>query len=183
MRRILDACVSLMETGEEPTMRSAAKAAGIAERTVYRHFDSLETLVTAVRDHCAARITVPLPETAADLDRYVKALFDAFEANRELVVTLVGLAPRRQDFEQSRAENLRAMRQLIDGSFPDAPRVARQAAADTLRTLASGSAWVYLRVSCGLPNSRVIQSTRWLMSTAFTGLDGSVPDRVSEPAD
>ena len=54
--RVLDAVSGLVEAGDDITFAKAAAAAGVPERTVYRHFPNREALIAALFDHTNRRI-------------------------------------------------------------------------------------------------------------------------------
>ena len=75
---IVDATVALLEEGDlRPTAPRVAERAGVSVRSVFQHFDDLETLHAAVAERLVERVAVlvlpvspdlPLPER---LDRFV----------------------------------------------------------------------------------------------------------------
>lgn len=161
--RLLGAAMACVEEGEEPTMRGVAQRAGVGERTVYRYFESRDALAEALRPRFAERAGVPLCAEAAGLEDYAAELFGVFERNRALIAAMVGAAWMAPHFRRSRRGNLDAMRALLDAAYPGAPEADRAAAASALRAALSGSAWVYLRESCGVPQAEVVAHARWLV--------------------
>ena len=176
---LLDAAWDLALTGEEPTMRAVASRAGVAERTVYRHFENLEALVTALRPRFMGRAGIPLCERAEQLEDYAAELYSTFEANVELVTMMLTSAWWLRYARRTRSKNLEQMRQLLDEAYPRAAAADRAAAAATLRAVLSGSGWLYLRESCGLPREELVRSARWMVRTHLRAL--SEPPSSSAP--
>jgi len=175
-RRLVEAAVAVIEDGRQCTMRSTAKEAGVAERTIYRYFESREQLAEAIGEALGPRAGAPLPDSTAELSQYARRLFTTFDDNARLVTNMVFGAALEQDFERSRAKNLADLRAIIDRDYPRAGLRDRRAAAASLRALLSGAGWVYLRISCGLPNAEVIRSAQWSIDTALQRL-GRAPRR------
>jgi AcrR family transcriptional regulator len=167
---LIDTAIALIERGEPATMRSVAAEAGVAERTIYRYFETRDALADAVRAKVAPRAGVPLPAHASELLEYVRRLFETFDANGGLIVGLTTSSSSREDFKRTRKTNLDAMRALMDAAYPRAPATDRLSAAASLRALLSGSGWVYLRYSCALPNEEVIAAGQWAVEAAFARL-------------
>ncbi len=167
MRELLLAtAVALIERGEEPTMRAVAREARVGERTVYRYFESREVLHEALIPRFVGRAGVHLCDRFDELENYADALFTTFSDNRALNVALLTSAWAASTMSGSRSKNLKDLRKLIDGAFPQAPSDERAAAAATMRTVLSGSGWLYLCVSCGLSKKDAVSHVRWLIRTA-----------------
>ncbi len=163
--RVLDATLALLARGADTSLRAIALEAGIAERTLYRHFATRDELVLAITPRLRERTSEPLPDVWAELPAYAARLFARFDANSELVVGLMSPALVRGELRHTRSRNLDQLRALVERSFPGAPPGERDAAAATLRTMISGSGWAFLRVSCGLPNETVIAHAQWAIAT------------------
>lgn len=168
--RILDAALAVLKTGELCTMRSVARSAGVSERTIYRHFESLGKLTTAVREHLGTLTSMPLPERGHELVRHTTDLFTRFETHRSLLTTLVSGSTFDSELVGSRRRDLVQMRAFIGCNFPTAPLDDRRAAAASLHCLLSIPGWVYLRASCGLANDEIIRSTQWTIQTVLARL-------------
>jgi AcrR family transcriptional regulator len=167
---LVDAAVRLIIAGEEPTMRSIAAEANVGERTIYRYFPNHEACTKAVVDHIAPRMGVPLCDDASQLEEYAERLFATFEANRELTIAFLQARWTAADLETSRRANLAAIHQLLADAAPDADADALRHAAATLRTVLSGSGWLYQRVSCGLPHDDVVANATWLIRLTLRSL-------------
>lgn len=168
--RILEAAWALALEGEEPSMRAVSVRAGVAERTIYRHFESLEVLAEALAPQFSVRAGVPLCARADQLEPYAAELFATFEANRALVTMMLTTPWWLKFARRSRSKNLAALRALLDEAYPRAPEADRSASAATLRAVLSGSGWLYLRESCGLPIDEIIRSAQWMIRLHLAAL-------------
>lgn len=168
--RLLDAALTIIEGGGEPTMRSVAKAGGVSERTIYRYFESHDALTAALVPKLAGRAGCPLCGSAAELPAYARTLFEIFENNTALITGLLTGAWAAAHMRGTRRGNLAGLRALLDAAYPDAPVDARSAATSTLRLLLSGAGWHYLRVSCGLAQADVLRHALWSLAVIETSL-------------
>lgn len=65
---IVEACVSLINSGDvRPTAPRIAEAAGVSVRSVFQHFDDLETLFTMVAERAVAEVVDLLKPISPDL--------------------------------------------------------------------------------------------------------------------
>ncbi|MCZ7527142.1 MAG: TetR/AcrR family transcriptional regulator [Acidimicrobiia bacterium] len=70
--RVMDALLALLEEGRErPTARQIAERAGLSPRTVFQHFDDLDTLYSSLADRQTAKVAsllrpVPVAGTLAE---------------------------------------------------------------------------------------------------------------------
>lgn len=167
---LLDAAVRVILSGREPTMRSIAAEAQVGERTIYRYFENAESCASEVRAHIAPRLGVPLCERSEDLDDYARRLYGTFEANHALAVSFLRSSWAAAELENSRRANLDAMHELLAKDHPQADPVTVQRAAAALRTVLSGSGWLYQRVSCGLEQAEVVENARWLVRSTLAAL-------------
>jgi AcrR family transcriptional regulator len=170
--RIVGAALAVIASGREPTMRSVAAAAGISERTIYRYYASLDALREAFLPELRKRASARLPDTAAELLDYARALFTTFDANQALVRALVRSPWSGKYTSHTRPRNLGQLQALIDEGFPDAPADTRRSAAAGLRVPLSGAGWVYLD-DCGLSSDERIAHVQWLIRTVFEKLSAS----------
>ncbi|MEZ4252307.1 MAG: helix-turn-helix domain-containing protein [Polyangiales bacterium] len=165
--RILGAALEVIEAGDEPTMRTVARAAGVAERTLYRYFGSHDELVEAITPRLRARASTPMADDVEGLPEYIRRLFTTFDQNAALVRTLItaSWAPT----QRTRSANLAALRRIVDAAFPSAPRAARTSATATLRTLYSASTWAYLS-DCGFTVQASIRHVQWVTEVVLKEL-------------
>jgi AcrR family transcriptional regulator len=172
---VLEAAVALLAQGEEPTLRATAAAAGIGERTIYRHFTNREGFEAELDAHLGTRLGVPLCASADELGPYVVELFSRFEANPELVTAMVTSRWSQPHLAQSRSANLEALTDLLRRAHPGTPDDEVVAGAASLRTVLSGGGWFYQRISCGLPNEVVTSNALWMVDAVRACLGASAP--------
>ena len=165
--RLLEAAIAVIESGEEPNMRSVAAAAQVSERTIYRYFPSLDDLQAALMPVLRERASAPLPDHVDGLEDYVRRLYTSFARNAQLTRALT--LARWASPKRSRQVNLRGLRALIDAAFPGAPKSERLSGAASLRVVLSASGWVYLD-DCGFDLEASIRHVTWLVRTVVARL-------------
>lgn len=177
--RIITAALAMIEADEEPTMRAVAARAGIAERTVYRHFPSLDVLQTALIPHLRPRVGHPLCESTDELADYARALYSSFDLNRGISRTLATATWAQAILKRTRRENLTALRNLIATDFPGAPAEEIEAAAIALRIPLSAAGWMYFE-DCGISREARVAHVTWLITAVLGRLVTSRNARTGE---
>lgn len=143
-RAILDAAGRLMEDGglTELSFAAVARAAGVRERTVFRHFANKEALLDALWDWLDPRIGVgAFPRTEAELIERPRQVFRAFDDHEHLMRAFWS-SPQGREF-RLRVNDRRAA--AIQASVADAgrglSRRERRWLAALAQLLYSGAAW------------------------------------------
>ena len=145
--RILEACASVMETGADLTYSNVAEAAGVQQRTVYRHFPTKADLEAGlwgwIIDHLthadfAARseeeLVVAMRTSFVGFDTGAPLIQAMLHSRQGLEIRLRQQAMRRVMFEA-----------CIEGTVPEAPALIRTRAAAALQVLYSAASWEFLR--------------------------------------
>lgn len=86
---IVDACIALVDAGDiRPTGPRIAKEAGVSERSVFQHFDDLDSLFTAVGERVVERVAMLLVPVDPDLE--LSTRLDVFVRQRSRLFEVVG---------------------------------------------------------------------------------------------
>jgi AcrR family transcriptional regulator len=145
--RIVAACVALMHRGADLTYASVASAAGVQERTVYRHFPKKDDLEATLWDWIVQRLT-HADFAARDEEQLVAAMrqsFAGFDADAPLIQAMLH-SPQGLDVRLRQQPMRRAMFEAcVDRAVPGAPQPVRDRAAAVLQVLYSAAAWDLLR--------------------------------------
>ncbi len=178
---ILDASIALLEEGPvaQLTMRSAARTAGLAERTMFRYFASREELLDAVAAEGAARLQLPAPPTSEEeLLAAPRALYGAFEARFGLTRALLhpDLLPRMQATTAKR--RWEAIARLIDRIAPGAPARDRRIAATNIRYYLAATTWHYYRTGFGFTLDDAVACAETAIAQAVAAVRGPAARRV-----
>lgn len=153
------------------TNAAIAARAGVAERTVYRHFATREQLMSAVAAEVSRRLaTPPVPDHPAALADYADELFACFEAQPELTREALQSELFAHVRDSKAAERWRALRALIDRHWPALPAQRRALAAANLRFVLAASCWHYHRTSLAMDASTATAAVRHLVACVLAAL-------------
>jgi len=158
--RVVDALLDLVDEGHlRPPAALVAQRAGVSLRSVFQHFDDLETLFRVAGERHRQRFAhlEPLPELPAELEprvaAYVAHRARLLEAVRPMFRAAALQAPFSEGIAARQAAAWARHREALTAAF--APELRRAADPVRLRhaleAAASGSAWDVLRGSAGLP--------------------------------
>lgn len=156
---IVDATIGLLEDGDlRPTAPRVAERAGVSVRSVFQHFDDLETLHAAVAERLVERVAVLVVPVPADLPRQDR--IDRFIHQRSLLLEAV--TPIRRAAEVHGPFSTEIAARLRDGqaflrtevAFTFAPEIEAAAAGsddliDALDVALSWGTWDGLRSGLG----------------------------------
>ena len=178
--RIVEACVALMRQGDDLTYASVAAAAGVQERTVYRHFPKKEDLEVALWDWIIQRLT-HADFAARDEEQLVTAMresFAGFGADAPLIQAMLH-SPQGLDVRRRQQPIRRAMFQAcIDSAVPGMPPPVRDRAAAVLQVLYSAMSWDLLRSFWDMDSAEAAEAIELGIRCFISGL----PSQVSRQA-
>lgn len=156
---IVDACIGLLEEGDlRPTAPRVAERAAVSVRSVFQHFDDLETLHASVAERLVDRVAVLVVPVPADLP--LEQRLDQFVHQRALLLEAVTPIRRAADvhgpFSTEITARLRAGQAFLRdelvrtfGPELDAAGPARDELLDSLDAVLSWSTWEGLRAGIG----------------------------------
>jgi AcrR family transcriptional regulator len=143
--RVLAGVAEVLAAGHDLTFARVAGAAGVPERTVYRHFPTRQDLLTAVVEWVNQRTGAQRATTGDEAAELVRRVFPTFDQMapviRELLTAAEGLPARLADNDERRRAALAVVRHDAEGLDP---ATARRVAA-VIQLLTSAAAWQTLR--------------------------------------
>lgn len=151
---ILDSLTSLLaDRGvDEVTTKELARAAGVSERTVYRHFPDRSSLVEGLSERMfdPDDESLTMPDRIEDLGRLVSDLYRLLESHRVAAQAeaLLNADPRR--YVSATRLHTEQFRALVDSGLPDLDAGRRRSIAALVRVLASPQAWLRIRAEFGV---------------------------------
>jgi AcrR family transcriptional regulator len=184
--RILDAVVEVVTRDgvHAFTVQSVADAAGVAHRTVYRHFATREDLLDGLdellerRGRDSGLASEPPELEADDLPNLVRRVYRSFEAFRDAmrayVVISIALGRRVPTFDR----RTRAFRECVARRFPRLTPEEVEEAAGVIRLLAGSRTWYLLTSEQGMSTDAASRAA----SRAIEVLLADLADRSKNPA-
>lgn len=151
--RIIDGAIELIaESGAEPiTTAAIAARCGIAERTIYRHFESREELLKAAWPRMQEQVgSGGWPSSADELIDRPQQLFRRFDDHAGLVRASIHSATGKELRTGLNAARQAAMLACVADAFPDLEGAAARRRAAIVQLLESADAWGILNDFWGL---------------------------------
>lgn len=151
--RILEACSDLVAAGKDLTFAAVARAAGIQERTVYRHFATKEDLEDAFWWSHEEHVSGPGTFDAQTLDELVanmKRSFAGFEANTAMVEAMLSSRQGMQLRLRGNDARRKMMLRCVDAAVPGLEARTLHRAAAAAQVLYSAPSWQMLRTFWGM---------------------------------
>ena len=170
--RIVEACVTLMQRGADLTYAAVAAAAGVQERTVYRHFPRKEDLEAALWDWIVANLTHAdfTARTGEELVAAMRDSFAGFDADAPLIQAMLH-SPQGLDVRRRQQPVRRAMFEAcVDSAVPGVPPPDRARAAAVLQVLYSSASWDLLRGFWDMDAAEAADAIELGIRSLLTGL-------------
>lgn len=185
---VVDALLALNDRGSlRPTAGDIAAQAGVSTRTLYVHFDDLDSLIVAASERQRQRLDQALPPIVATgtfderLDGFVArrtALHEFGKGVRRAAVLQEPFSPAMQEVLRSARKALRAEVRYCFAPELDAAGDAHAQLLTALDVVASSATWEGLRVHNGLAEDDArallhrmlrVLVTDWIPSTTGGG--------------
>ncbi len=114
-RRLVEHAFALLRDHPEAPFshEAVAASAGMAARTVYRHFPTQQDLVASVWRHLRDTTGTQWPRTEADVLPFLRELYAQFERNSALTRAMVAAQPRADVSVPGSAEGRAAFREAL----------------------------------------------------------------------
>lgn len=149
----------------ELSFGAVARRAGVAERTVYRHFPTREALIDALCTRVNETVLdLPEPLTAQNLAAGIAASFQSFDEHEVMMRGFLATAGGREVRAHARARRLRrigaALRPVLQNAEPETAR-----AVTAIVGQCSTGAWAALRDKAGLTGEQAGAAVAWAIET------------------
>jgi AcrR family transcriptional regulator len=170
--RILEACASVMETGADLTYSNVAEAAGVQDRTVYRHFQTKADLEAGLWGWIIEHLT-HADFRARSEDELVVAMrisFAGFDAGAPLIQAMLHSSQGMEIRLQQQAKRREMFEACVEDAVPEVPPLIRTRAAAVLQVLYSASSWEFLRSFWGMDAAQAADAVELAVRALLTGL-------------
>jgi AcrR family transcriptional regulator len=171
--RIVEAALALISEKPQEAFshEEIAKRAGIALRTVYRHFPSRTELLDAVWKTSDSRLELShYPDTETDMLAAVGPVYARMDAHAQLMRGLLrsnaGREMRKRDNERRRI----AMERALAPATAHLDAAGKRAVLGVFQTIFSGRAWETMRDRAHLREGEPARATEWAMRTLLAQL-------------
>jgi AcrR family transcriptional regulator len=170
--QILKACVEVMQSGADLTYTNVATAAGVQERTVYRHFPTKADLEAGLWGWIIANVSHANFDAKSEdeLVASMRSSFAGFDTAAPLIQAMLhsnqGLAIRRHQQATRRA----MFEACAEAAVPGVPPQTRTRVAAALQVLYSAPAWELLRSFWGMDASEAADVVELAMRALLAGL-------------
>lgn len=174
---IVRACVDLVVQGDiRPTAPRIAERAGVSVRSVFQHFDDLETLFALVAEQAVAGLgdgmrpidpTLPLADRVARFTAQRARLMEAVTPIRRAANVHAPFSPAIQDRVAAGHELFRAELETVFGTELERAGDRRGAVVDMLDVAAGWSSWEVLRTLDGRTVDQATDVVAGLMRAAL----------------
>lgn len=167
-QRVLRAVADLLQRNPDDALAYAdlAAAAGVQERTVYRHFPTKDGLLDSFWTWINERAGFSaFPASEADLIEQPKSVFAGFDGIEGIVraslVSAAGREMRKRRVAERRAAFERSLGEVTAGlSAEDARRLTA-----VIHVLYSAPAWQVMRDAAGLTGAEAGEAASWAIRT------------------
>jgi AcrR family transcriptional regulator len=151
--RLVAAAVALLRAAdpEALTLARVAAAAGMSERTLYRHFGSRDELLAEVWARVNRELPAPpAPHSAAELAEHPRALFPRFDADEALVRAVVHTRQGRELRQATQRSRRARIRRAVREARPELDDRGLTRMCAVVQLLGSAAAWSAMRDDWGL---------------------------------
>lgn len=145
--RVLDGVAALLRDGEDVTFAAVARAAGVPERTVYRHFPSRQALMAAVYAWTNRQIGFAgsPPTTVEEMTAMVRRVFPGFDTVSPVIDELLASDDGRRARLAALDERRAAAHAVVAGARPDLDAERAGQVAAVVQVLGTAPVWQAFR--------------------------------------
>lgn len=178
--RILEGAVALMADGGivELTIPLVAERAGVAVRTVYRHYPTKEALLEAIVIKVDGEFgPQPFLEAGGDVRALAPRLFEHFESNLDLMRAGRQSSAGRAVFGQTRRSRIASAEQALAPVLDGLPEDERRRAISVVYFLHSSATYLYFRDTLDLSPEQATEAVHWVVGLVIDDLEREARER------
>ncbi len=170
---VLDAAVELIKDCDvsELSLKKIAEHAGMAERTLYRHFATRNVFIEALAATLHERLaTPPTPVDAASLATMPELLYRKLEEQPEIVLAILHSELYQYIFGTAARDRWLSIKNILNDAYPNTPDQLREMSAANIRYYLSASTWYYYRYNFKFDIETTIQCAELSIEQTLQGL-------------
>jgi AcrR family transcriptional regulator len=155
------------------SMQNVADKAGIALRTVYRHFATREQLLEGLSDHLDDAMTkfgFRAPSNVAEFEAVVRPLYSSFARIQDAVRASVVASLATGYASRSHRERRSAVHDVVAGAYPNLSASDLKEAVAMIITLSGSRVWYVMTAELGLDADQGGRAAEWALRTLFRDL-------------
>lgn len=166
-RRIIDAAIAVLAArpGTEISHEGIGRAAGIAARTVYRHFPTRQMLLDEIWEELDLRLGLSEFPTgnSTELIAFVPELFRRLDDNAAIVDALITSSSDHKMSRGTDARRLRAIEQALAHETEMLPHEERDRLIGIVRVLTSPITWHVLHQKTRVTGEQPARAVTWAL--------------------
>ncbi len=177
--RIVRALVELLEDDEidQISMAALARAANVAERTIFRHFPTRADLISAAGEWISANIFRLIPSSGPeDLSNGFRQACAQFDKHPRLAHAIAVSRVGRTARSEFRKQFIELSRDVLAPLTSGLSEEERRRAEAIVTYLDNVLAWHTLREEFGMSGQEVADTIQWAMDLVFDHLRRTAPD-------
>ena len=170
---ILQAVATCLADGgiDQISFEAVAARAGVAARTVYRHFPTRQKLLNAFWIWLLEKLQFPaFPQTEQDLLTAPPRVFAMLDQNERLVRSFLASQISREIRQPVDTQRQHDLRQCLSQATRGLPKAEADRAIAVVQTLFSAPAWQVMRDRLGLTGLQAGQAVAWAIEVLLREL-------------
>lgn len=175
-RAIVETAVELLtdDPAADLSHERVAEGAGMAVRTVYRHFPSRSELLDAVWEEIDARLGLSeFPETTIELLAFVPELYRRLEQHAPVVKALITSPTGQEMARRTDERRLAAIECALSGATAHLPTRERNQLVALVRVLTSPLTWYLLQRKTRVVGDEPAAAVDWALRTLISAAAAS----------
>lgn len=167
---ILNVATRMLRDKGEMSHEAIAADAGMAARTVYRHFPSRDALIAAVWERLRAETDTRFPQTEEEILTLAPEMYQRFGKHEPLVRAFLSSSTTVEVVDRGAEEGRRAFQVALRAATKHLSAKKRKQVVAAFLALYSASAWRLMRDRGELTSEEAAQAITWAFSALLKNL-------------
>lgn len=162
--------LQLLRLNGEINHESIAAVAGMAARTVYRHFPSREALIAAAWEQVKADTNTRFPQTEEEILTLTPEMFRNFDRHESLIRAFLPSGAAAAIADHGAREGRQAFHAALHSAIRHLSTKKRKEVVAVFLALYSASTWRLMRDRGELSSEEAAEGVTWILSILLKGL-------------